>query len=53
MREAQHAAPSTIRRRLSALTSLFKHLVRHDHTAKNPVTKIERPAINRETRTIV
>jgi site-specific recombinase XerD len=33
MREAEHAAPSTIRRRLSALASLFKHLVRHDHTA--------------------
>jgi integrase/recombinase XerD len=43
MREAENAAPSIIRRRLSALSSLFKHLVRHDHTAKNPVTEIERP----------
>ena len=48
MREAEHAAPSTIRRRLSALSSLFKHLVRHGHAAKNPVTEIERPAINRD-----
>lgn len=48
MRETEHAAPSTIRRRLSALSSLFKHLVRHGHAAKNPVTEIERPAINRE-----
>jgi site-specific recombinase XerD len=48
MRETQRAAPSTIRRRLSALSSLFKHLVRHSHAAKNPVTEIERPAINRE-----
>ena len=48
MREAEHAAPSTIRRRLAALSSLFKHLVRHDHAAKNPVTEIERPAINRD-----
>jgi len=48
MRETERAAPSTIRRRLSALSSLFKHLVRHGHAAKNPVTEIERPAINRD-----
>jgi site-specific recombinase XerD len=48
MREVDHAAPSTIRRRLSALSSLFKHLVRHSHAAKNPVREIERPAINRD-----
>jgi len=48
MREVEHAAPSTIRRRLSALSSLFKHLVRHGHATKNPVTEIERPAINRD-----
>ena len=29
MREEQGAAPSTVRRRLAALSSLFKHLVRH------------------------
>jgi site-specific recombinase XerD len=49
MREAERpAAPSTIRRRLSALSSLFSHLVRHGYAAKNPVTEIERPAINRD-----
>ena len=48
MREGQNAAPSTIRRRLAALSSLFKHLVRHDHVDKNPVSEVERPAINRE-----
>ena len=48
MREVERAAPSTIRRRLSALASLFKHLVRHGHATKNPVTEIERPAINRD-----
>ena len=49
MRETgRPAAPSTIRRRLSALSSLFKHLVRHGFAAKNPVTEIERPAINRD-----
>jgi site-specific recombinase XerD len=37
-----------VRRRLSALSSLFKHLVRHGHATKNPVTEIERPAINRD-----
>jgi integrase/recombinase XerD len=48
MREVERAAPSTIRRRLSALSSLFKHLVRHGHASKNPVTEVERPAINRD-----
>jgi integrase/recombinase XerD len=48
MRETERAAPSTIRRRMSALSSLFKHLVRHGHMTKNPVTEIQRPAINRE-----
>ena len=35
MRETEHAAASTIRRRLAALSSLYKHLVRHDHAARN------------------
>jgi integrase/recombinase XerD len=48
MREFEKAAPSTIRRRMSALSSLFRHLVRHGHATKNPVTEIDRPAINRE-----
>jgi site-specific recombinase XerD len=48
MRETERAAPSTIRRRMSALSSLFKHLVRHGFAQKNPVTEIARPVINRE-----
>jgi integrase/recombinase XerD len=48
MRESQGSAPSTVRRRLAALSSLFKHLVRHNHVEKNPVSEVERPAINRE-----
>jgi site-specific recombinase XerD len=48
MREVDGAAPSTVRRRLAALSSLFKHLVRHNHVEKNPVSEVERPAINRE-----
>jgi integrase/recombinase XerD len=48
MRETQNAAASTIRRRLAALSSLYKHLVRHDHAARNPVGEVERPAINRD-----
>jgi integrase/recombinase XerD len=48
MREVEHAASSTIRRRLAALSSLYKHLVRHGHAAKNPVGEVERPAINRD-----
>src|SRR5437868_10150284 len=48
MRETERAASSTIRRRLSALSSLYKHLVRHGHAARNPVGEVERPAINRD-----
>src|SRR5260370_24058049 len=48
MRESEHAAPSRIRRRLAALSSLYKHLVRHGYAAKNPVGEVERPAINRD-----
>ena len=48
MRETESAAPSTIRRRLAALSSLFKHLVRHHYAEINPVAEVERPAINRD-----
>jgi integrase/recombinase XerD len=47
MREVEGAASSTIRRRLAALSSLYKHLVRHGHAPRNPVGEVERPAINR------
>ena len=46
-REQEGAAPSTVRRRLAALSSLFKHLVRHGVAARNPVVDVERPRINR------
>jgi integrase/recombinase XerD len=48
MREIEHAAASIIRRRLAALSSLYKHLVRHGHAPRNPVGEVERPAINRD-----
>jgi len=48
MREKQGAAPSTVRRRLAALSSLFKHLVRHSAATRNPVVDVTRPSINRE-----
>jgi site-specific recombinase XerD len=47
MREIDEAEPSTIRRRLAAISSLFKHLVRHGHVEANPVAEVERPSINR------
>jgi integrase/recombinase XerD len=47
MRENDGAAASTIRRRLAALSSLFKHLVRYGYAEKNPVSEVELPAINR------
>ncbi len=48
MRESENAAPSTVRRRLAALSSLFKHLVRHGYASRNPVADVTRPTINRE-----
>jgi integrase/recombinase XerD len=48
MREIDGAAASTVRRRLAALSSLFKHLVRYGYAEKNPVSEVERPAINRQ-----
>jgi integrase/recombinase XerD len=48
MREIEEAMPSTVRRRLATLSSLLKHLVRYVYAAKNPVSEVERPAINRE-----
>lgn len=48
MREEQGAAASTVRRRLAALSSLFKHLVRHGAASRNPAVDVARPCINRE-----
>lgn len=48
MRENEGAEASTIRRRLAALSSLFKHLVRHGAVERNPVADVERPNINRD-----
>lgn len=46
MRETERAAPSTVRRRLSALSVSFKHLVRHGLAARNWMREIERSAIS-------
>ena len=48
MREQEGAAPSTVRRRMAALSSLFKHLVREGAASRNPVANVTRPAINRD-----
>jgi integrase/recombinase XerD len=48
IREQKGAAASTVRRRLAALSSLFKHLVRHGAAGRNPVVDVQRPSINRE-----
>jgi len=47
-REQEGAAPSTVRRRLAALSSLFKHLVKHGAASRNPVVDVDRPTINRD-----
>lgn len=47
LREFQQLKASTVRRRLSALSSLFSHLVRHNILAINPVREVDRPRISR------
>ena len=47
MREVQQLQPSTIRRRLAALSSLFGHLVRHGVVPVNPVRDVDRPRVSR------
>ena len=47
MREVELAEASTIRRRLAALSSLFKHLITHGAADRNPVRDVERPPVNR------
>jgi len=48
MRETEGAEASTIRRRLAALSSLFKHLIEHGKTDRNPVAAVRRPQVNRD-----
>jgi integrase/recombinase XerD len=48
MREIEHAAASTIRRRLAALSSLFRHLIDYGGAQRNPAREVARPAINRQ-----
>src|SRR3984957_16055088 len=48
MREVERAASSTIRRRLAALSSLFRHLIDYGGAARNPAREGTRPAINRQ-----
>jgi integrase/recombinase XerD len=43
----EQAKPRTIRRRLSALSSLYAHLVEHRAADDNPVRDIKRPRVNR------
>jgi integrase/recombinase XerD len=47
MREDEGSQPTTVRRRLAALSSLFAHLVKFDVVEMNPVRDVERPAVNR------
>jgi len=47
--EPDGAKPRTVRRRLSALSSLFNHLIEHHLTTSNPVGTIKRPKTNRRT----
>lgn len=40
-------SPRTIRRRLSALSSLYTHLIAHHRAETNPVRDVKRPRVNR------
>src|SRR5262249_61479175 len=44
--ERRSLAPSSIRRKLSALSSLFDYLCEHNAVAGNPVDGVKRPAAN-------
>lgn len=44
--QREGAKPRTIRRRLSALSSLFAHLVEHRAADSNPVRDVKRPRVN-------
>jgi len=46
--EQDGAKPRTVRRRLSALSSLFSHLVDKHVVDSNPVREIRRPRVNRK-----
>ncbi len=46
--ELRGERPRTVRRRLAALSSLFRHLVAHDLADGNPVREIRRPAVDRK-----
>src|ERR1017187_7687374 len=48
MREVEHLSPQTVRRRMAALSSIFRHLVQYGYVTRNPVAEIARPAINRD-----
>jgi len=47
LREEEGKEATTVRRRLSALSSLFTHLVKFGVVDKNPVREVERPTVNR------
>lgn len=44
---ARGVKPTTVRRKLSALSSLFSHLVEEQLVAHNPVRDLKRPRVNR------
>jgi site-specific recombinase XerD len=47
--ETTGTKPTTVRRKLAALSSLFSHLVHHQVLSLNPCREIRRPRINRRT----
>jgi len=47
--EAEEEKPRTICRRLSALSSLFKHLMEQHHATHNPTDGVKRPSVGGET----
>jgi len=47
LREVQGYQSSTVRRRLAAISSLFRHLKKHGHVDRNPAADVKRPPVNR------
>lgn len=51
--EARGLMPSTVARRLSALTSFYRYCEQEGHIERSPAAHIRRPKVDNESRTLV
>ena len=50
--EARGLMPSTVARRLSALTSFYRYCEQEGHVERSPATNVRRPKVDNESRTL-